>query len=126
MQQRKLGNTDIGVSVLSLGSMTFGEQCSKTEAFRIMDYCLESGINLIDTAEMYPIYPSSETFGKSEEIIGDWLHERNNREKVIIATKIASCHHQGIGATGLSWIRGGGANLRFDKKNLTEAINGSD
>jgi aryl-alcohol dehydrogenase-like predicted oxidoreductase len=122
---RKLGMTDLEVSVLSLGTMTFGEQCAKNEAFQIMDFCLESGINLIDTAEMYPIYPRRETYGNTEEIIGDWIRSRANRSKVIIATKVASCHPQGIGASGLSWIRGGGKNLRFDKKNLNDSINGT-
>ena len=67
---------------------------------------------------MYPVYPKKETYGKSEEIIGDWLKIKKNRSKMIIGTKVASNHPTGIGATKLSWVRGGGETLRFDKKIL--------
>ncbi len=125
MEYRKLGATDIDVSILSLGTMTFGEQSSEMEAFKMMDYAYDSGINLLDSAEMYPVYPKKETSGRSEEIIGNWIKGKKNRDKILIATKIASCHPKGIGASELSWIRNGGKNLRFDKNNLNEAINAS-
>ena len=105
--------------------MTFGEQNSKEESEKLMDYAYEKGINFYDTAEMYPVYPKKETQGKSELIIGDWIKKKKNRGKIIIATKIASKHPKGIGATKLDWIRGGGNNLRFDKKNLNKGLDDS-
>jgi aryl-alcohol dehydrogenase-like predicted oxidoreductase len=125
MKYRKLGTTGLDVSAICLGTMTFGEQTSKIEGFEQMDYAVEMGVNFFDTAEMYPTYPKKETSGKSEEIIGGWLKEKKNREKIIVATKVASGHPRGIGFTGLTWIRKGGKNLRFDKENLNEAVNGS-
>ncbi len=125
MKYKKLGNSDIKVSKLCLGTMTFGEQNSKKESFQLMNYAFEMGINFIDTAEIYPIYPKKETSGKSEEIIGDWIKEKKNRQKIVIATKIASGHPKGVGATGLSWIRGGEKHLKFDKKNIINAIDNS-
>jgi len=122
MRYRKLGNTDIDLSIIGLGSMTFGEQNSSSEAFEQMDYAAEKGINYFDTAEMYPVYPKKETYGKSEEIIGDWLKIKKNRNKIIIGTKAASNHPEGIGATKLAWIRNGGESLRFDKENLNKAV----
>jgi len=80
---------------------------------------LDRGINFFDTAELYPIRPRKETYGRTEKIIGNWLKERKNRDKVIIASKIASK------STGLEWIREGSQNLGFDKKNLNKAVNDS-
>ena len=108
MKYRKLGTTSLNVSAICLGTMTFGEQNSQLEGFEQMDYAAERGVNFIDTAEMYPVYPKKETCGKSEEIIGDWLKTKKNREKIVIGTKVASSHPKGIGATGLAWIRKGG------------------
>ena len=125
MRYKKLGNSEIDISLISLGAMTFGEQNSQNESFQLMDYAVEKGINYFDTAEMYPVYPKKETYGKSEEIIGDWLKIKKNRSKMIIGTKVASNHPTGIGATKLSWVRGGGETLRFDKKNINSAIEGS-
>ena len=125
MKYKKLGITNLNVSRICLGTMTFGEQNSETEAFEQMDYAYNKGVNFFDTAEMYPIYPKQKTYGKSEEIIGNWIKKNKNRDKIILATKVASGHPKGIGATGLSWIRKGGKNLRFDKKNLIEAVNAS-
>ena len=125
MKYKKLGITNLNVSRICLGTMTFGEQNSESEAFEQMDYAYNKGVNFFDTAEMYPVYPKKETYGKSEEIIGNWIKKNKNRDKIILATKVASGHPKGIGATGLSWIRKGGKNLRFDKKNLIEAVNTS-
>ena len=125
MRFKKLGNSEIDLSVISLGTMTFGEQNSPAEAFKLMDYAAENGINYFDTAEMYPVYPKEETYGLSEKIIGDWLKIKKNRNKIIIGSKVASNHPAGIGATKLSWIRDGGEHLRFDKKNMNSAIDGS-
>ena len=73
MKYRKLGITNLDVSVICLGTMTFGEQNSESDAFHQMDYAYEKGINFFDTAEMYPVYPKKETSGKTEEIIGNWF-----------------------------------------------------
>ena len=109
MNYRKLGNTDLSISTICLGTMTWGEQNTQNEGFQQMDYALDQGINFFDTAELYAIPPKKETFGKTEEIIGNWFKEKKNREKVILATKIAG--------PGNSWIRGGGN--QYDKKNLS-------
>ena len=120
MKYRKLGTTDIDVSVICLGTMTFGEQNSQQDGYDQMDYALERGVNFFDTAELYPIMPRKETCGKTEEIIGNWFKQRKNRSKVILASKIAS-------KTGndLSWIREGAEKLSFDKKNINAAIDAS-
>ena len=125
MKYTYIDNTSLNVSKLCLGTMTFGEQTSLKESFSIMDYVYDQGINFLDTAEIYPIRPKKNTFGKSEEIIGKWLKINNNREKIILATKVASCNYSGIGYSKLEWIRNGGPNLKYDKDNLNEAVNGS-
>ena len=122
---KNLGNSDLKVSNVCLGTMTFGEQTNQNEANDIMDFAFENGINFIDTAEMYPIYPKAETQGLTEKIIGEWMFKKKNRNKLIIASKICSYHPKGIGATQLKWIRGGGKNLRFDKKNFEIAVDSS-
>ena len=119
MNYRKLGTTDLEVSVICLGTMTWGEQNSQEEAFEQMNYSVEKGINFFDTAELYAVMPRKETYGKTEEIIGNWFLEKKNRDKVILATKIASK------SDGLEWIRKGSKHLGFDKKNLNEAIDSS-
>ena len=125
MKYKKLGVTDLEVSAICLGTMTFGEQNSQSESFEQMDYAVERGVNFFDTAEIYPAYPKKETYGKSEEITGNWLKIKKNRDKIILASKIASGHPKGIGATELAWIRKGGKNLCFDKDNMNKAINDS-
>ena len=125
MRYRQLGNTDLNVSIICLGSMTFGEQSSESNSYKLMDYATEKGVNFFDTAEIYPIMPKKETYGNSEEIIGNWLQKRGNRSQIILATKVASKNPAGIGFSGLPWIRKGGKNLRFDKKNLTLAVEDS-
>ena len=119
MRYRNLGNTDIKVSVICLGTMTWGEQNSQEDAFKQMDYSIERGINFFDTAELYSAMPKKETYGKTEEIIGNWFNQKKNRDKVVLASKIASK------SEGLDWIRKGSKKLGFDKVNLTEAINAS-
>ncbi len=115
MNYRKLGNTDLNVSTICLGTMTWGEQNTQEEGFEQMDYSLGQGINFFDTAELYAVPPKKTTYGKTEEIIGNWFKKKNNRSKIILATKIAG--------PGLSWIRGGGN--QYDKKNLANAVNES-
>ena len=115
MNFKKLGNTDLKVSTICLGTMTWGEQNNQKEAFEQMDYAISQGINFFDTAEMYAVPSTEKTFGKTETIIGNWFKERNNRKKVILATKISG--------PGLSWIRGGG--LQYTKENISSALLGS-
>jgi aryl-alcohol dehydrogenase-like predicted oxidoreductase len=115
MKYRKLGRTDLDISLIGLGTMTWGLQNTQTQGFEQMDYALEQGINFFDTAEMYAIPPSSETFGTTEEIIGNWFASRSSREKVILTSKITG--------PGLSWIRDG--NNVIDKKNIQLAVEGS-
>ena len=112
MNFRKLGNTDLKVSTICIGTMTWGEQNNQKEAFEQMDYAISQGINFFDTAEMYAVPSTEKTFGKTETIIGNWFKERNNRKKVILATKISG--------PGLSWIRGGG--LQYTKENISSAL----
>ena len=115
MKFKKLGNTDLEVSLICLGTMTWGEQNTQEEAFEQMDYAIKQGINFFDTAEMYAVPCTEETFGKTETIIGNWFKERSNRKKVILATKVSG--------PGLPWIRGGG--LQYTKENISAALEGS-
>ena len=119
MKYKKLGTTDINVSLICLGTMTFGEQNSQFDGFEQMNYALERGVNFFDTAELYAVMPRKETYGKTEEIIGNWFKEKKNRDKVILASKIASKTND------LPWIREGNQNLGFDKKNMNAAIDAS-
>ncbi len=118
MQYRTLGNTNIKVSVICLGSMTWGEQNTEAEGHEQMDFALAEGINFIDTAELYAIPVKPETHGRTEEIIGTWLKARNNRDKVVIASKIA-----GPGKGWVDHIRNGES--RHDRKNIEIALNNS-
>ena len=115
MEYRKLGKTGLDISLIGLGTMTWGWQNSQAEGFEQMDYALERGINFFDTAEMYAIPPSEERFGTTETIIGNWFASRSNRDKVILASKITG--------PGLPWLRGG--NSRIDKGNILQAVEGS-
>ena len=92
MQRRRLGNSGLTVSDICLGTMTFGQQTDKAEAFRIMDYAYENGINFFDTAEIYPVPPNAQTFGITEQIVGEWL-ESKPRDSLYIATKVTGPGH---------------------------------
>ena len=120
MKYRKLGTTNIDVSIICLGTMTWGEQNTEREAFEQMSYAFDKGINFFDTAELYPVMPKKETYGKTEEIMGSWFKEKNNRDKIILASKIAS-----KAKNDLTWIREGAEKLGFDKKNMNAAIDAS-
>jgi len=115
MKFNKLGNTDLDVSVICLGTMTWGTQNSEKDAFEQMDYSVDQGINFFDTAELYSVPPTAESYGKTEVIIGNWFEKRKNREKIILASKVAG--------PGCDWIRGGGNN--YTEKKIGEAIDGS-
>ena len=115
MNYKKLGNTDLVVSTICLGTMTWGEQNTIKEGFEQMDYALDQDINFFDAAEMYPSPCRKETYGETEKIIGNWFSERKNRDKIILASKISG--------PGMSYIRGGG--LQFSEKNISLAIENS-
>jgi len=115
MKFRKLGTTDIDVSLICLGTMTWGTQNTEKDAFEQMDYAVSQGINFFDTAEIYSVPPTSDSYGKTEAMIGNWLEKRKNRDKIILASKVAG--------PGCDWIRGGGNN--FEEKKIGEAIDGS-
>ena len=115
MKYTKLPNIDIEVSKICLGTMTWGNQNTEEEAFEQMDYALEQGVNFFDTAELYPVPASAETYADTERIIGNWFQKTGNRSKVILATKIAG------GGDYTKHIRTG----KFNRKNITEAVEGS-
>src|SRR5882724_8965253 len=103
MDYRTLGRTGLKVSLICLGTMTWGEQNSQDEAFAQMDYALTKGVNFYDTAEMYAIPPKRETYGRTEEIIGNWFAKTGKRKDVILATKVAGPAPQ------MDWVRNGNA-----------------
>ena len=115
MNYKKLGNSDLEVSTICLGTMTWGEQNTETEAFEQMDYALDQGVNFWDTAELYSVPPKENTFGHTEIIIGNWFKRNNKREKIILATKVAGPERP--------YIRNGENN--YGIQNLTKAIDGS-
>ena len=117
MKYRKLGTTDLDVSVICLGTMTWGEQNTEEEAHQQLNYAIESGINFIDVAEMYPVPPREETYGLTESYIGNWLSKRKDRDKIILASKVAAK------AEWLPYIRGG--QIKLDKKNIVQALEDS-
>lgn len=116
MKYTKLGMTDIEVSKICLGTMTFGQQNTEEDGHEQLDYALSRGINFIDTAEMYSVPAFPETQGNTEEIIGTWLKKSNKRNEVILATKVTGP------ADYFSYIRKG---PKFNKEQINEAIEGS-
>lgn len=117
MEFRQLGNTDIKVSSLCLGTMTWGEQNSEAEAFAQIERAKAFGINFMDTAEMYPVPPRAETYAATETIIGNWFARRGDRADWILASKVA-----GPG-NGITHIRGG--NLKHNRQHITAALDAS-
>ncbi|MGL4383719.1 MAG: aldo/keto reductase, partial [Flavobacterium sp.] len=89
MKYTTLPNTDIQVSKICLGTMTFGQQNTEAEGHAQMDYALEQGVNFFDTAEMYSVPARQETYGSTERILGTWFQKTGNRDKVVLASKIA-------------------------------------
>ncbi|MGX9255856.1 NADP(H)-dependent aldo-keto reductase [Pantoea ananatis] len=117
MHYHRIPHSSLEVSQLGLGTMTFGEQNSEADAHAQLDLALSSGINLIDTAEMYPVPPRPETQGLTEKYIGSWLKKTGSRDKIVLASKVA-------GPT-----RGNDASIRpnmaLDRKNIREALDAS-
>jgi aryl-alcohol dehydrogenase-like predicted oxidoreductase len=113
MKYTNIPKTDIKVSKICLGTMTFGNQNSEAEAHEQMDFAIDKGVNFFDTAEMYAVPPSASTQGKTEEFIGSWFSKNNNRNDVVLASKIAGPNR------GMDWIR---EDLSYSKVNLTNAL----
>lgn len=117
MEKIKLGTSDLNVSKICLGTMTFGEQNTEAEAHSQLDYALERGINFIDTAELYPVMPKAETYSRTESIIGTWIKKSGRRQDIVLATKIAGP------SKFMTWIRKGENN--FDRNNIRAAVDSS-
>ncbi|MFK8397435.1 NADP(H)-dependent aldo-keto reductase [Pseudomonas sp. BGr12] len=117
MEYRPLGRTELKVSALCLGTMTWGEQNTQSEAFAQIERAKAAGLNFIDTAEMYPVPPRAETYSRTEQIIGNWFAQRGDRADWVLASKIA-----GPG-NSISHIRDGQPKL--DRKNIVAALDGS-
>ena len=116
MQFNKIAGSDLNVSKICLGTMTFGQQNSQNEAFQQLNFAFDKGINFIDTAEMYPVPPREETVYSTESIVGNWLKDQD-RNKVILATKAVGSNR------GMAYIREN--NLSFNKANLRSALEAS-
>ncbi|WP_164064093.1 NADP(H)-dependent aldo-keto reductase [Serratia marcescens] len=117
MQYHRIPHSSLEVSVLGLGTMTFGEQNSEADAHAQLDYALAAGVNLIDTAELYPVPPRPETQGLTESYIGSWIKARGNREKIVLASKVSGP------------VRGTDSSIRpqqvLDRKNIRAALDTS-
>ena len=119
MNFKKLGNTDLKVSTICLGTMTWGEQNSRKDAFEQMDYAIDKGINFFDTAEAYAVPMRMETRGKTSQFIGEWFSKnKKNRSSIILADKVS-------GRSSKSWMRPDGEECRLNKKNIDFALNRS-
>lgn len=114
MHYSNLGSSQLKVSRLCLGTMTWGCQNTQSDADAQLDYALAQGVNFIDTAEMYAVPPTADTYGATERIIGDWLHRSGKRKEIVLASKMAG--------NGLSYIRGGGD---MTPATLTQAVDDS-
>lgn len=117
MQYRQLGHSDLKVSLICLGTMTWGEQNTEADAHEQMDYAIANGINFFDTAELYAIPPREESYGETERCIGSWFSKHKNRSDIILASKVAAR------SDWLPHIRNGKACL--DRKNIEAALNDS-
>lgn len=118
MNYRKLGRTDLKVSEICLGTMTWGEQNTEAEGHEQMDYAISEGINFFDTAEMYAVPPKPETQGATEKIIGTWFKKHKNRDKVILATKVA-------GRSPANWLRDDKSGTEHSARQINEAVDKS-
>ncbi len=118
MQYTHLSTTNIKVSKACLGTMSFGAHVDEETSIKVMDKALDLGINFFDTAELYSIPSSKETHGLTEEIIGRWMKQRNNRDKIVLASKVV-----GPNRGFADYIREG--ETHFDEKNIREAIEAS-
>ena len=111
MNYKKLGNTDLKVSSICLGTMTWGEQNTQKDSFEQMDYALDQGINFFDTAELYAVPMKAETRGKTSQFIGEWFLKTKKRNKIVLADKVA-------GASPMNWLRPNGEKTSLNKKQI--------
>lgn len=118
MNYRKLGRTDLKVSEICLGTMTWGEQNTEADGHAQMDYAISEGVNFFDTSEMYAVPPKPDTQGATEKIIGTWFKARKNRDKVILATKVA-------GRSPMNWLRDDKAGTEHSRTQILEAVDKS-
>jgi len=118
MNFKKLGNTDIKVSSICLGTMTWGEQNTQKHAFEQMNYALDQGINFFDTAELYSVPMKPETRGRTSQFIGEWFLKTKNRNKIVLADKVA-------GGSPMAWLRPNGENTCLNKKQIEFAVDRS-
>jgi len=117
MEYRRLGWTDLRVSAICLGTMTWGRQNTEAEGHEQMDYAVDCGVTFFDTAELYAIPPTADTYGRTEEIIGTWFKRRGGRDKIVLASKVAGP------SANLNWIREGKG--RLDAPNIRAAVDAS-
>ena len=118
MEYRRLGRTDLKVSLICLGTMTWGQQNTEADGHAQMDYALDQGINFFDTAELYSIPPRPETQGSTERIIGTWFKSRGTRDRVVLASKV-------IGRSEMTWFRDNGQPGELSRAQIEEAVNKS-
>jgi aryl-alcohol dehydrogenase-like predicted oxidoreductase len=118
MEYRHLGRTDLKVSAICLGTMTWGQQNTEAEGHEQMDYAFDQGVNFFDTAELYSIPPKAETQGSTERIIGTWFKARGNRDKVILASKV-------VGRSANDWFRDDKGPTRVNRRQIEEAVDKS-
>ncbi len=120
MDYKQLGESELQVSEICLGTMTFGDQNTQADAHAQIERALERGVNFIDTAEVYPVPPKAETQGRTEAYLGDWLSRNpSKRSEIILATKVAGR------SQGLSWLRGGTELPKVDRRNIQQAVEDS-
>ncbi len=110
MKYKNLANTELSVSEICLGSMTWGQQNTEAEAHEQMDYALSCGVNFIDTAEMYPVPPMENTQGRTEQYIGSWLRKSGKRKEIVLASKVTG--------PGFGYLRGG---TKLDRQSVLSA-----
>ncbi|MGB0954857.1 MAG: NADP(H)-dependent aldo-keto reductase [Panacagrimonas sp.] len=115
MQMRELGRTGVKLSHICLGTMTWGEQNTQSQAHEQMDYAVAEGVNCFDTAEMYPVPPKAETYGRTEELIGSWFQKTGKRNDVFLATKV-------LGPMATNYVRNG---TRLDRQQILDACEAS-
>ncbi|EGX99568.1 aldo/keto reductase [Nitrospirillum viridazoti Y2] len=116
MEYRRLGRTDVTVSAICLGTMTWGRQNTEAEGHAQMNYAFDQGVTFFDTAEMYAVPPTADTYGKTEEIIGTWFQATGRRTQVFLASKVS-------GPGPMPWVRGG--QHRLDRANIHAAVDAS-
>jgi len=118
MQKRRLGSSDLMITPITMGTMTFGEQNTEAEGHAQLDRAWDYGVNILDTAELYSIPPRPETQGRTEQIVGSWMKARGNRDKVIVATKV-------VGRGAMTWFRDEPTPSRLTRAQIFEAVDKS-